>query len=99
VIAAWENRYVVPFLSARGSVSVPVDAREVDVTEVGDTATFVGTPRRTWILGATAGVRVPVGASGATRANLLGGLGMTHLRDAEDEQNVLQLGVGAELVF
>jgi hypothetical protein len=102
VIVAWENRYVVPFLSGRASLSLPVGARQVDVTGTDDTTTFVGTPTRTWILGATAGVRVPVGSpapgSGA-RANLLAGVGATHLQDATEDQSVLQLGLGAELVF
>src|SRR5690554_6808835 len=32
VVLAFENRYVVPFVSASGYVSVPVNAQEVDVT-------------------------------------------------------------------
>jgi hypothetical protein len=103
VIVAWENRYVVPFLSGRASLSLPVKARQVDVTGVDDTTTFVGTPGRTWIFGATTGVRVPLGSSGprsgGMRGNLLAGVGMTHLQDATDDQNALQLGFGGELVF
>lgn len=103
LIVAWENRYVVPFLSGRASVSLPVNARQVDVTEVGDATTFVGKPERTWIFGGTAGLRVPLGpprpGSGPLRGNLLAGIGMTHLQDSKDEQNVLQLGLGGELVF
>jgi hypothetical protein len=103
VIAAWENRYVIPFLSGRAALSVPVKARPVDVTEVGDAGRFVGTPERTWVFGATAGVRVPVGSSsrgsGGRRANLLAGVAMTHLQDSKDEQNVLQGGLGGEIVF
>ena len=103
VIVAWENRYAVPFLSGRASLSLPVNARQVNVTEVGDAITFVGTPERTWIFGATTGVRVPLGSSrpggGAVRGNLLVGVGMTHLQDSKDDQDVLQLGFGGELVF
>lgn len=103
VIVAWENHYAVPFLSGRASSSFPIRAREVDVTGIGDTATFVGTPKQTWIFGAMTGVRVPLGASGprggGARGNLLAGVGMTHLQDATDDQNVLQFGMGAELVY
>lgn len=103
VIVAWENRYAVPFLSGRAALSLPIGAKQVDVTEVGDSATFVGTPERTWAFGATAGVRVPVGSSspgsGSARANLLGGVGFTHLQDSRDDQGVLQLGFGGEIVF
>jgi hypothetical protein len=103
VIVAWENRYAVPFLSARAGLSLPLEARQVDMTEVGDSATFAGTPERTWIFGATTGVRVPLGssrpASGAVRGNLLVGVGMTHLQDSKDDQDALQLGFGGELIF
>jgi hypothetical protein len=102
VIVAWENRYAVPFLSGRASSSFPIGARQVDVTGIDDTATFLGTPRQTWIFGATTGVRVPLGRSGAgsgARGNVLAGVGMTHLQDATDDEDVLQLGIGAELVF
>jgi hypothetical protein len=100
-IVAWENRFAVPFLSVRGSLSYPVGAREVNVTGTSDTATFVGTPGRTWIYGATAGVRVPWGsqAPGAARGSFLAGLGATHLSDSSDDQGLVQLALGAELVF
>jgi hypothetical protein len=105
VIVAWENRYAVPFLSGRAGVSLPIDARQVDVTEVGDGTTHVGTPEQTWIFGATTGVRVPVpvgsraAGSGRLRGNLLLGLGFTHLQDSADDQDVVQFGLGGELVF
>ena len=73
------------------------------MTEVGDSATFVGTPERTWVFGATTGVRVPLGSSrpgsGTVRGNLVAGVGMTHLQDSKDDQDVLQVGLGGELVF
>lgn len=51
--------------------------------------------------GATAGVRVPWGsqAPGASRGSVLIGLGATHLADASDDQGVVQLALGAEMVF
>jgi hypothetical protein len=100
-IVSWENRWAVPFLSVRGSLSLPVGAREVDVTGTSDTARFAGKPGRTWIYGATAGLRVPWGFRdpGALRGNVLVGVGATHLSDSADDQGVVQLGLGAELVF
>lgn len=100
-IASWENRWVVPFLSARGSLSVPIGAREVDVTGTSDTARFVGKPGRTWLYGATAGLRVPWGRRdpGALRGSFLAGLAATHVSDSTDDQGLVQLGLGAELVF
>ncbi len=100
-IVAWENPYVVPFLSAHGALSFPIDARQVDVTAAGDSTPTVGTPGRTSLLGVTVGLRVPVGSgvAGKMHGNVLVGLGLTNLKDATDHQGVLQGGLAGELVF
>lgn len=87
-------------VGARGSLSEPIGAREVDVTGTSDAARFVGKPGRTWIY-ATAGLRVPWGSHdpGAVRGNFLLGLAATHVADSKDDQGLVQLGLGAEVVF
>ncbi len=99
-IVAWENPYVVPFLSAHGGMSFPIDARQIDVTGAGESTT-VGMPARTRLLGVTAGVRIPVGSdvAGKMHGNVLVGLGLTSLSDATDRQGVLQGGLAGEWVF
>jgi hypothetical protein len=103
-IVAWENRYVVPFLSARGGVSQPLGAKKVDTSTVDDgPGTFVESPRTTWLVSVTTGVRVPLGwaepEAGKTRGSLLAGVGMTHLADTRDDATFSHLAFGGELVF
>ncbi len=102
-IVAWENPYLVPFFSLRSGLSLPIGAKQVDVTQVGDTITHVGTPELTWLVGATAGLRVPLGSRdphpGDVHGNILLGLGMTVLKDGHDDQGAVQGGLGVEVVF
>jgi hypothetical protein len=100
-IVAWENPYVVPFLSAHGALSFPIDPRQVDVTGVGESTRSVGTPARTGLFGVTVGLRVPIGpnVAGKVHGSVLVGLGLTELKDAADHQGVLQGGLAGELVF
>ncbi len=102
-IVAWENPYLVPFFSLRGGVSAPIDAREVNVTQAGDTVTHTGTPELTWLVGATAGLRVPIGSpdprTGGVHGNILLGIGLAMLADKHDAQELWQGGIGGEIVF
>ncbi len=94
-IVAWENRYVVPFASVRGGLSQPIGATSVDVTRRGDPiGTNVGTPKLTWLVSGSAGLRVPI-----AKWSVLGGVGVTHLADVRDKETVISLGGGVEAVF
>lgn len=104
LLAGWENRYAVPFFSARGLLSVPIRAHEVDTTNAGTPlGTDVGTPVTTVGFGTTAGLRVPIPPSFephvGVRGSLLGGVGTIFLGDNEDSAAVVSAGGGAEIEF
>jgi len=90
VILAYENEHLVPFVSARAGISVPIAPREVS---------FDGATREaeaTWLLQGSTGVRVPI-----DRASLLAGVGLMIL-DADDQNLgfvMLDLGVGLECML
>lgn len=103
-IVAWENRYVVPFVSARGGLSSPIAPRTVDLSSNGDPpGTTSSRPKPTWLLALAAGLRIPLGRSepehGTLRGSLLAGVGVTHLADVRDKVTFLQLSCGGEIVF
>ncbi len=100
-IVAYENPYVVPFFSVRGSLSQPIGARPVNTTGVTDTSSYVNTPQLTWIYGATLGLRIPLGwrADDRVRGSLLGGIGLTALGDRIDSYALMSASAGAEIVF
>jgi hypothetical protein len=101
-VLAFENRYLVPFLSARAGFSFPFDARPVDTgAKTGPEA-----PPTTGYAGAVTGLRVPLGGCDertcGARGSLLAGVGFTSFayRGGEDEsQTVLSIAGGAEVVF
>jgi hypothetical protein len=101
-VVAFENPYLVPFLSARAGLSVPFDARRVDTgAKTGPEA-----PPTTGYAGAVIGARVPLGACDTNacgvRGSLLAGVGFTSFTYAGGEdtsQTVLSAAGGAEIVF
>ena len=103
VIIAYENRYLVPFLGLRASVSVPFDTHPVDTGLAGSdpAGQYVYTPPFTWIGGGIAGLRVPIGwcARCRVRGSLLGGVGLTYLAYTGADTGVLSVAAGGELVF
>jgi len=104
-IIAYENRYCVPFVAARGGFSVPIGSRSVDTTpydsSFADPTPYIDHPRLTWFVGASTGVRVPLGwdNTGTVHASLLGAVGLIHLADVRDKETLAQVGGGAELAF
>jgi hypothetical protein len=100
VIVAYENRYFVPFLEARGSFSQPFDSRPVVVA-----AQPPVVPPFTWIGGGVAGFRVPMGWNEAdphdVRTSVLGALALTDFAygGPESPQFVMSLGGGIEITF
>lgn len=101
-IFGYENRYAIPFFSARASLSQPVFPSRVDVSSY-DEEPFSHTqkPTTSFILAGTTGVRVPIGPQvpDDTRWSLVGGVGLTHLFDTRDKETFMQASAGAEVVF
>jgi len=105
LILAFENRYLVPFLSARTSLSVPFARRKVDTGGASDTlGQFVYEPPLTWIAGGSAGLKLPLfGACPERpvpiRVSLLGGVALTYLVYDSKSAGLWTVGGGAEAVF
>lgn len=103
-IAAYENRYLVPFLSMRAGLSVPIAPRDVDTAKSGEDPE-IDRPRLTWLLGPTAGLRLPLpsgrneDAHSGVYGSLLGGIGLLRIADRNDGQTLFQCGGGFELVL
>lgn len=94
VVVGYENRYVVPYLSAGVFGSVPLNPRAVNVTGVEDQSTFMDTPENTVGLSVGAGLKIPVRS-----AALLLGLSNTRLMDNDSEDDFLSVGAGVETSF
>ena len=106
VIAAFENRYLVPFLAFRGSFSVPFDCHPVDTGQAGSHSVgqWVYVPPFTWIGGGVAGLRLPLGGwteggPKSLRGSLLTGVGVTYLAGAGSDSCVASLGGGRRSSF
>ena len=101
VIAAYENKYIVPFVAGRAMLSVPIGADPVDTsTDEDPVGTHVGTPQQTRGLAWNAGLKVPLPLGDEDPwGSVLGGVGQTYLVDDEEDDTVTGWGLGAELVF
>jgi hypothetical protein len=105
LILAFENRYLVPFLSARTSLSIPFAGRKVDTGGASDqVGQFLYEPPLTWIAGASAGLRLPLFGDcperpRPIRMSVLGGIALTYLAYDAKSAGLWTLGGGAEAVF
>ncbi|HEX8792866.1 MAG TPA: hypothetical protein VF765_18095 [Polyangiaceae bacterium] len=108
VIVAAENTYAVPFLSLRGSFSVPFDTHPVDTGKAGSDppGRWVYTPPFTWIAGGVGGLRIPLPPHSSQEpapdvsGSLLLGAGCTWLAyDGGTNSVALSLAGGGEIVF
>lgn len=104
VVLGYENEHLVPFMSFRTTVSLPIDPQEVDTTAVGsDGEPELDTPKVTGGLSWTAGLRLPLPVADpehqGVRGSVVLGIGMTHLYDGDDDANLIGVGGGGELVF
>lgn len=97
VVLAFQNDYVVPFLSASGYVSIPINAQGVDLSlsEPGD---YVVTPQTTWGVTTTAGLRVPIDLDGWRIAPSLG-LSSSELTDGNKDESSIAASLGVDLLF
>jgi hypothetical protein len=105
-IAAYENCYFVPFGSARVTASLPVAARDVDVSTSDDAPnTVIHRPTTTGILTLGAGFKIPLSGEGACRRpalpplSLLAGVQVSYLVDAEKSDGYGGGGLGVEARF
>ncbi len=102
VIAGFDNRYAVPFLSLHAMSSIPVGARQVDVSiDDEQPGTYVGTPKPTWGIGSTVGLRVPIGNpdSKGVHAGLTGGMTFWKLYSDGHDIGFTGLGGSADVIF
>jgi hypothetical protein len=104
VITGFENRYAVPFFSARALMSVPVRSHTVDTTSAGSPpGTELGRAELTGGFATAFGLRVPIPPSfepkTGVRGSLVGGGGVTLLADSEDDTMLMSWGAGAEMEF
>lgn len=100
VVAGYENRYLVPFVSLEGVLSVPIDPQPVDTSAVDDEpGTHVDTPALSYGARASLGVRVPVSLGNGTPASLYLAYGHLHLWDADGEDGYGGFAAGFEASF
>lgn len=100
VIAGYENPYVVPFISLRGYVSVPLESRTVVYINE-DGTSMPDRPETTLGLALGLGVRVPVGddAPGSTHGSITAGLGVLSMRGGASSGSFSNAQLGGEVVF
>jgi hypothetical protein len=99
VVMAYENPYVVPFVSVDGYVSEPINAQPVDVSLNEDgVGTNIQTASRTWGATFAGGLEVPIQVGGSTISPFLG-LHRTVLTDGEDNADVLGANLGVDMTF
>jgi len=102
LIFGFDNPYAVPFLSMHAMGSFPLGARSVDVSSGDDQpGSFVDTPKTTWGLGGTAGLRVPIGNpdSKDVHGGLTGGMSFWKLYSHGNDIGFLGLGGSADVIF
>jgi hypothetical protein len=99
VVAAFENPYLVPFVSANGFVSEPINAQPVDVSnkDQGE-GTKVMTAKTTWGATFAGGLKWPIVVGGSTVAPIVG-LSHTLVTDGDEDTEVTGLSVGADVAF
>lgn len=93
-VIGYENRYVIPYLSAGAFGSVPLNPSEVDVTGIEDDTTHLDTPEATIGLTLGVGLKIPVRS-----AALHFGLTSTRLWDNDSSDAFLSMGAGVETSF
>lgn len=101
LIAAYENRYFVPWFALRGWLSAPINPRTRTVTNE-DGETFVLRPSDTFGWSLSTGFRIPLtlDAEDNVRLNLLAGLSIGWLYDPHQDETFAfgQFETGVEFV-
>lgn len=99
VVIAWENAYAVPFLSAVGYLSVPVAARDVDLTLAKDDAEQrIMRAQNTWGGILTMGLQVPVDMGGWVLAPTAG-VALHGALDEEQSDRFMQVGASVDVIY
>lgn len=93
-VSAYENRYFVPLLQARGGLSIPLGPKSIVAKD--EDGTTVGRPELTCLVLVTVGGEVPL--SGATYAPAIGfGFNYVRLIDRHDDLQWWGLSMGLEV--
>ena len=93
-VVGYENRYLIPFASVGAFASVPIDPKEVDTTQPGDSAQELDTPEKTLGLTVGVGLKIPLQTSA-----LLLGMTWVHVRDDDSQDGFMTIGAGVETSF
>jgi hypothetical protein len=94
VVVGYENRYVIPFASAGAYTSVPIDPKEVNTTQPGDSEQRLDTPEKTLGLTIGAGLKIPLDSSA-----LLLGMTWVQVHDNDSHDEFMTIGAGVETTF
>jgi len=104
-IVGWENRWLVPFLSARAGVSAPAGARPVydgnscDLDKPPPCGAIYNTPSVDGILSLGGGLRLPLDFGFKPRFSLIAAYGFSWVFDPDTLQNVHAISGAAEAAF
>ena len=94
LLFGYENRDVVPWIALRAAISVPIDPQTIMVSQrSGFDRTvehFPLAPPATGIVQGAIGLRIPIHIErpGLDTVNLLGGVGLTHLRQLSGDRDI-----------
>ncbi len=95
-VIGYENRYIVPFVAVSGFASIPLNARQVDITTSDDDMQYFDSPEETVGLTLGAGLRVPLAIQATS---LLLGLSNTTVWDNDSSDGFLSVAAGLETSF
>ncbi len=93
-VVGFENRYLIPFASVGAFASVPLDPKEVNTTQPGDSEQRLDTPEKTLGLTIGVGLKIPL-----QTAALLLGMTWVQVRDDDSQDEFMTIGAGVETSF
>jgi hypothetical protein len=99
IAVGYHNCTLVPVVQGSGFLSVPLEARPIDVTD--DEYMQFDTPRRTAGGVVRAGLRLSLSPTACRRGDQAGwlnaGIGITHLGDGDTSATLMGIGIGFEI--
>jgi hypothetical protein len=100
LIAAFENRYFVPFVGASAFVSQPIASKVVDIShDDEDLGTRLESPQFTWGGYLNAGFKIPFAIGERQTLNIYAEFHTLYLDDGEEDEFANGFMAGPEIVF
>ena len=103
MVLSYEACHLTPTFAARGFVSEPLEAREVDTSGADEArGTHVDTPQTTYGFSATAGLSLALGrdtCSARAPVTFHAGVGFMQVTDLSDDEGYVQGSLGIEVSF